>query len=79
MTMEPHTSPTGAVMGARWLWHELISELTYSCPFEAHFTQEVNTKVEPKWSNPIGATTKISPKGFFLWKSKAKLKYNISI
>jgi hypothetical protein len=48
MTMEPHTSPTGAVMGARWLWHELISELTYSCPFEAHFTQEVNTKVEPK-------------------------------
>jgi hypothetical protein len=33
---------------------------------EAHFTQEVEAKVEPKLSNPIGAATEISLKGFTL-------------
>jgi hypothetical protein len=31
---------------------------------EAHFTQVVKAKVQPKLSIPIGAKVEISPKGF---------------
>ncbi len=45
---------------------------------KAHFTQGVKAKVEPKSSNPIGAATEISPKGFTI-RVKTKLKYDILI
>jgi hypothetical protein len=44
----------------------------------AHLTQGVKVKIEPKSSNPIGAATKISLKGFAV-KVKAKLEYNVLI
>jgi hypothetical protein len=45
---------------------------------KAHFTQGVKAKVEPKWSNPIGAATEICPKGFTI-RVKTKLRYDILI
>lgn len=45
---------------------------------QAHFTQGVEAKVELESSNPIGAATKSSLKGFAL-RVKAKLTYNVLI